>query len=35
VLDRLTDKAFRDITRKLVLLIGSVYLAFGLWLLAN
>lgn len=35
VLDRLTDKAFRDITRKLVLLIGSVYLAFGLWLLAS
>jgi uncharacterized membrane protein YfcA len=35
VLDRLTDKAFRDITRKLVLLIGSVYLAGGLWLLAN
>jgi uncharacterized protein len=35
VLDRLTDTSFRNITRKLVLAIGSCYLGAGLWTLAT
>lgn len=33
VLDRLTDTHFRQITRRIVLVLGGCYLAAGLWLL--
>jgi uncharacterized protein len=33
VLDRITDKHFRQITQRLVLVLGGCYLAAGLWLL--
>jgi uncharacterized membrane protein YfcA len=35
VLDRLTDTHFRQITRRLVLALGGVYLVTGLWLLSG
>jgi uncharacterized protein len=35
VLDRLTDANFRQITQRLVLVIGACYLGWGLWSLAK
>lgn len=34
VLDRMTDANFRQITQRLVLVVGACYLAWGLWMLA-